>query len=62
VQPWYEIAIDTIGPWEILIDGEMHKFYALTMINTVTNLVELSHVASTKARDAVTKLEMTWLM
>jgi transposase InsO family protein len=63
VQPWHEIAIDTIGPWQILIDGETHKFYALTIIDTVTNLVdEMSRVASTKASDAVTKLETTWLM
>ena len=62
VQPWYEIAVDTIGPWEILIDGETHKFYALTIIDTVTNLVELTRVASTKASDAATQLEVTWLM
>jgi hypothetical protein len=41
---------------------DTQKFYALTMIDTVTNLVELAHVASTKAQDAAIKLEMTWLM
>ena len=50
------------GPWEIVIDSKTHKLYALTMIDTVTNLVELSHVASTKASDAATQLEITWLM
>lgn len=38
------------------------KFYALAMIDTVTNLVELSHVVSTKASDVATQLEVTWLM
>jgi transposase InsO family protein len=60
-QPWYEIAIDTIGPWEIEIDGENRKFYALTMIDTVTNLTELARVSSTKASDVAQQLEMNWL-
>jgi transposase InsO family protein len=61
-QPWYEVAVDTIGPWEIVIDGETHKFYALTIIDTVTNLVELTRVSSTRASEAATQLEITWLM
>ena len=60
-QPWYEVAIDTIGPWEIEINGGVHKFYALTMIDTVTNLTELARVSSTKAVDAAEKLEHNWL-
>ena len=51
---WYEVAIDTIGPWEIELvqNNETRKFHALTMINTVTNLVELVQVNSTSAQDA----------
>jgi hypothetical protein len=42
IAPWCEVAIDTIGPWEILErQGNGVKFYALTMIDTVTNYVEL---------------------
>ena len=41
VQPWYEVAIDTIGPWEVLIKGKQTPLYAVTIIDTVTNLTEL---------------------
>jgi hypothetical protein len=62
VAPWYEIAVDTIGPWEIeLQNNETRKFHALTMIDTVTNLVEMQRVNSTSAQDAANAFEMNWL-
>ena len=62
VAPWYEIAIDTIGPWEIeLQNNETRKFHALTMIDTVTNLVEMQRVNTTSALDAANAFEMNWL-
>ena len=62
VAPWYEVAIDTIGPWEIeLQNHETRKFHALTMIDTVTNLVEMQRVNSTSAQDAANAFEMNWL-
>ena len=62
VAPWYEIAIDTIGPWEIeLQNNETRKFHALIMIDTVTKLVEMQRVNSTSAQDAANAFEMNWL-
>jgi hypothetical protein len=61
-QPWYETVVDMIGPWEIKVNGEVYKFCALTIIDTVTNLTELIRMLSTKAREAANKLETTWLM
>jgi hypothetical protein len=59
---WYEIAINTIGPWEIeLQNNETRNFHALTMIDTVTNFVEMQRVNSTSAQDAANAFEMNWL-
>ena len=60
--PWYAVAIDTIGPWDIeLANRENRKFYALTMIDTVTNLVEIQQVGTTSAKDAAKAFGMNWL-
>jgi hypothetical protein len=62
VAPRYEVAIDTIGPWDIeLANSEMRKFYSLTMIDIVTNLVEMQQVGTTSARNAAKAFEMNWL-
>ncbi len=56
--PWYEVAVDLIGPWTEHFNGE---FYALTCIDTTTNLVELTCI-DTKSSDAIArKFENTWL-
>lgn len=43
--PWNEVHIDTIGPWSFKAatktSPKTYKFYALTCIDPVTNLVEL---------------------
>ena len=44
LHPWREVAVDTIGPWTLKIGNEEIQFSALTMIDTVTNLVELAQV------------------
>ena len=62
IAPWYEVAIDTIGPWEIPVrQGNSVKFNALTMIDTVTNFVELQRVESMAARSAALAFETGWL-
>jgi hypothetical protein len=41
--PWYEVAVnDLIGPWTILVHGQEIEFYALTYIDPVSNLVEIT--------------------
>ena len=63
VAPWYEVAIGMIGPWwEIeMQNNETRKFHALTMINTVTNLVKMQQVNSASAQDSANAFEMNWL-
>jgi hypothetical protein len=41
LMPWMEVAVDTIGPWKIEVQGHALEFHALTCIDTVTNLTEL---------------------
>ena len=36
--PWYEVGVDLIGPWRIIINGIKIIFKALTIINPATDL------------------------
>ena len=36
--------MDLIGPWTVQVRGIPHMFDALTVINTVTNLVEIVRI------------------
>ena len=42
--PFEECAVDLIGPWIFQIPNNPHEFSALTVIDTVTNLVELARI------------------
>jgi RNase H-like domain found in reverse transcriptase/Integrase zinc binding domain len=61
-QPWYEVAIDMIGPWLVIVNGESIAMYAITMIDTVTNLVELFRIDTPSAANAAWAFEMAWLV
>jgi hypothetical protein len=39
--PWREVTVDLIGPWTLQVGDQKHTFSALTMIDMVTNLVEV---------------------
>jgi hypothetical protein len=39
-----ECAVDLIGPWTIQVRDKPFEFNALTMIDTVSNLVELVQI------------------
>jgi RNase H-like domain found in reverse transcriptase/Integrase zinc binding domain len=51
--PWSEVAVDMIGPWTLEVSDRNKKFSALTIINLVTNLVEIVCVNS-KTTAAIT--------
>ncbi len=58
---WYEVAVDLIGLWTAKTEHFNGEFYALTCIDTTTNLVELARI-DTKSSDAIArKFENTWL-
>jgi transposase InsO family protein len=60
--PWTEVHVDTIGPWAYKVRGLKEvKVLALTMIDPVTNLVEIARVRSTKAAESSAAFESTWL-
>ena len=42
--PFEECAVDLIGPWKVQVRGNPYEFFALTAIDTITNLVELIRV------------------
>jgi hypothetical protein len=42
--PFKECAVDLIGPWIIQVCNKPYEFNALTLIDTVSNLVELVRI------------------
>ncbi len=42
----YKAAFDPIGPWSAKIEHFNSEFYALTCIDTTTNLVEIACIDS----------------
>jgi Integrase zinc binding domain len=61
IAPWYEIAIDLIGPWKIVVQGQELIFKALTCIDTVTNYVEIIRIHSKRAEHVGLQFENAWL-
>jgi len=59
--PWYEVQVDLIGPWRIKVQGVEYAFQALTMIDPVTNLVEIVRYDNRSARRIARLFEDTWL-
>jgi hypothetical protein len=39
--PWQQIAVDLVGPWTLSVGQQEITFTALTIIDMVTNLVEV---------------------
>jgi transposase InsO family protein len=61
VLPWRDVAVDLIGPWTLTVGGQKHKFHALTIIDMVTNLVEVVRIDNTTAANVALHFENTWL-
>ena len=59
--PWQEVHVDSVGPWTVKVGGRGVKFHAMSMIDPVTNLLELCVMPSKKAEDAKWAFEHTWL-
>ena len=59
--PWQEIAIDLIGPWMLSLGNQKIKFSALTIIDVVTNLVEVVRIHNKTAAHVALQFENTWL-
>jgi hypothetical protein len=61
--PWQDVALDLIGPWTLSIGDEKLKFSAPTVIDMVTNLVEVEvfSISNKTAAHATIQFENTWL-
>jgi transposase InsO family protein len=61
ILPWSEVAVDTIGPWTLEVATERVTFYALTIIDLVTNLVEVVHLDNRTSQHTAVQFVNTWL-
>jgi hypothetical protein len=53
--------VDLIGPWVVQVRGNPYEFSALTVIDTVTNLVELVRIDDKKSDNVARKYAQCWL-
>jgi hypothetical protein len=53
--------MDLIGPWPVLVCGKPYKFEALTVIDIVTNLVELVRLKRKDSDYVMQKFAQCWL-
>jgi hypothetical protein len=56
-----ECAVDLIGPWTVQVCGRAYKFEALTVIDTVTNLVEQVRIERKNYDHTMQKFAQCWL-
>ena len=60
-EPFEEVAVDLIGPWNVTVRGRPYKFKALTIIDTVTALVEIVRNDEKTADNVARKFSQNWL-
>ena len=59
--PWREVAVDLIGPWILQVQGKDHTFQALTVIDMVTNLVEITRLENKTSEHVAMQFNNHWL-
>jgi transposase InsO family protein len=59
--PWSEIHVDLVGPWDVTVNGITLYFNALTIIDPVTNLLEIARIQEKSAYHVGLQLEIGWL-
>jgi len=60
-QPFFEVAVDSIGPWSVMIGNVETQVKALTIIDTVTCLTEIGRLNDSSAFEAARVFEQSWL-
>ena len=60
-QPFEEVVVDLISPWEIQVKGKPYEFNALTYIDTVTKLVELIRIDHKTSQHITGKFAQNWM-
>ena len=61
VAPWHTVSVDLIGPWTTLVNGQELEFKALTIMDTVTNLLEIVRIDNKKSENITQLFANTWL-
>jgi hypothetical protein len=59
--PFEECAVGLIRPWTVQVRGKPYKFEALTVIDTVTNLVKLFRIERKDSDHIMRKFAQCWL-
>ena len=60
--PWFEVATDCIGPWNIeLSGGRDYNIRALTTIDVTTNLLEIKRITTQTLAECACAFENGWL-
>ena len=60
-EPFAEVAVDLVGPWKVKARGKIYEFNALTIIDPVTNLVELVSIRRKTSDEIKRRFSQTWL-
>ena len=60
-QPFIEVTVDLIGPWKVEVCGRRYEFIALTFIDPVSNLVELTRINNATSEEITRKFAQFWL-
>ena len=58
---WLEAHVNLIGPWELKSQGVAAEFWAVMIIDPVTNFVEIAWVTSTKSTENARTFKNAWL-
>lgn len=61
LSPWSEIHCDLIGPWKVTVNGIDLYFNALTVIDPVTNLLEIYRLSEKTALYVGMQLQNGWI-
>ena len=55
------MAVDLIGPWKAMVNGQELEFKALTIMDTVTNLLEIVRIDNKTSENITQLFANTWL-
>ena len=59
--PWQHVAVDLISPWSMTIGHNEVNFIALTTVDTVTNLAEITRLSNKTSSHVALQFVNSWL-
>ena len=61
ITPWHTVAVYLIGPWKTGVNRQTLEFKALTIMDTVTNLLEIVQIDNKTSENITQLFANTWL-